>query len=357
MSRGLAVLLVCGCYAPAAPIGAVCDPDAPRCPSGQRCLPSPDGYACNTTESIDGAVDTAVDAAPLQHVQLAAGWSAAVFQDFSAEHVYKANDFVDGTEQYDNQPEDVFALYAPFPAVLAITAGRSVIELNGTSFVAHDYGQHAPNTAGRPDNIGGGTFAAGLGVVLVASSSANAGDGTYEIAPDWAISGDVTLNNVRGVMWDRNGAFDARGSAEGYLGTQANVVRRSDGVAVATGDTRTMVVIGSQLWLTRDGGATERLIRVASLTHAETVIAESATIRIGDGAPPGYVGWAIVDGRQVMGIRSNGQLDMIAEHSDPEYVWHAVTSPEASHPLAGRAYLLESNRTRDIDRIIALAAP
>lgn len=62
--RAVLVLAAAGCYAPFPPGDVPCDPDAPACPAGQRCLSAGAGFVC--TESApppptDGPITTEGD--------------------------------------------------------------------------------------------------------------------------------------------------------------------------------------------------------------------------------------------------------------------------------------------------------
>src|SRR5687767_8729396 len=93
------------------------------------------------------------DANDLPHIVPAAGWSVRVFNDFSAQHTFRPTDFVDGAESYNNGPDAMFILQAPYPEALAIVAGRELIELTAQGYVPHGFGAHPPNTPNLPDYI------------------------------------------------------------------------------------------------------------------------------------------------------------------------------------------------------------
>lgn len=374
MKRCAAAVLLWGCYAPSTPAGAPCDPAAPACPAGQACVPAAGGgFAC-------GGVPVGWDSGPhdeagpdgppglLPHVRLAAGWSARVFHDFSAQFTYVPIDFVDGTEMYSNQPDHMFVLRPPFAEALAVVAGRVVIELTAATYTPHDFGQHAPNTAGLPDHLRGGTYVPDLDgggpAVLLSSSSANAGDGTFRVTPAWAISSDRTTNNTRAILWDPAGAFDGVAMAEGYLGTMGGVVRRSAGsmgVPIIPGDNKTLHLSGPNLLLTREAATTVQLVEVASGMHTEKVLAERGFIELGEGpAPAPHPAWVILDSRQLALLRADGSLETVAESTNGAYRWQAAAVAAPPHALAGTGgpiiYLLEGNRTLEIDRVIAIEA-
>jgi hypothetical protein len=362
--RSVVLVLGVGCYSPSAQTGAPCDPEAPRCPDGQVCSSVAGGHVCTVPGTGDpdgGSFDAAVlvDANPLGHITVSPGWSVDVFQDFSASFTYVPIDFVDGPETYSNLPDWLFVLEPPFAPRLGLLAGRRVIELSGSTFTSHDYGQHDPNTGGRPDYLRGATYVANLDAngpaLLVSSSSAGGGDGTFRITPGWNLSPDKVQNNTRGILFDPTGAFDERAVPEGYLGTQDGLVRRSDGQVIAPGDIKTMRLVGSDLLVTRDVGTTVQLVRITSKTHVETVLAEHATIRLGQGVPPSpYIAFAVVDQRTVVLVGPSGALVPVVDTTDPRFAWQAVAVPAIPHPLAGRIYLLEGNRDLDLDRVLAI---
>jgi hypothetical protein len=368
--RRAAALLasLCGCYAPSLPSSVPCDPAAPACPEGQVCAPVAGGFACMQPGGPDsGPHDGPPDAlGALDHVRTGAGWKARVFHDFSARFTYVMNDFVDGPETYDNQPDALFVLRPPFAEALAVVAGRVVIELTATIYTPHDYGAHAPNTAGLPDHLRDGTFVPDLDgggpAVLLTSSSANGGDGSFRVTPAWAVSTDRTANNVRSILWDATGQFDALGAPEGYLGTMAGVLRRSAvmGTAIVPGDAKTMRLVGGSLVVTRQLATSTQLIEVASGSHVEKVLAERGVIELVEGpAPAPHRAWAIFDRSQLVLIRDDGTFQTVAESLDPDFDWEAGAVPAAPHALAGATpivYLIESNRARDVDRVIAVEA-
>ena len=367
-----AALLLWGCYAPSAPAGAPCDPAAPVCPEGQACLPAAGGgFACGGVPAgqDSGPHDAGTDAPEggLAHVRTAAGWSARVFHDFSARFTYVPIDFVDGAEMYSNQPDHLFVLRPPFAEALAVLAGRVVIELTATTYAPHDYGNHAPNTAGLPDHIRGGTFVPNLDTggpaLLLSSSSTSGGDGTFRVTPTWAISSDRTTNNTRAILWDPAGVFDATARPDGYLGTMGGVIPRASGsmgTAIIPGDTKTMHLSGANLLLTRELADSVQLVEIASGTHVEKILAERASIELADGpAPAPHPAWAIVDRKQLVLVRADGSLETVAESIAPGYGWQAAAVAAPPHALAGAApivYVLEGHRALEIDRVIAIEA-
>ena len=355
-------MLVVGCFSPRTPRGVTCDPLAPRCPDGQVCRPEAGDHVCKEPSSDEP--DASPDAPdPFTYVTFAPGYAATVFHDYSADFTFDANDWMEATEVHDNQPDYLFALQSPFPQALGVIAGREILVLDGARYEAHDYGMHAPNAGmGQPDNLTGAQFVANLDgngpALLVSSASEDAGDGAFRVTPQWGIGLDLSFNNTRCILYDTTGAFDARPGAERYLGAQNGIVRRSDQVVIAAGDTRSMRVVGTDLYVTRFTGMTEQLLRIASGTHAETVLQVRVRIRIAEGTPPpGAVAWAIVDDKQLALLHADGKVDVLAELTDPGYVWTSAVAPPAGHPLAGRVYVLESNRARDLDRVLAITIP
>ena len=361
---GLVVLAV-GCFSPRAPSGVICDPIDPRCPDGQQCRPQGGEHVCKEpgVDEPDAAPDVPGD--PFAYITFAQAYSASVFQDYSANFNYVAVDWMEATESYDNQPDYLFALRSPFPQALGVIAGRKILVLTGTTYDAHDFGNHAPNAGGgQADNLTGAMYVSdldGTGPALVVSSaSEDTGDGSFRVTPQWAISLDLTFNNTRCVLQNAPGGFDAQLTAQRYLGAQNGIIRRSDSLVIAPGDTRSMRVVGNDLYTTRfiPLTMTEQLIRIASGTHAETMLAERTRIRIVEGAPPaGYVAWAIIDFKQLALIAADGGLTVVAETTDSAYAWTSAVVPPAGHPLVNRLYLLESNRALDLDRVLAIKTP
>ncbi len=371
-----ALLLIGGCFAPSTPAGVPCDPSAPVCPTGQACEPvAGGGFACG-----GGPADPGTDARPgdagtdgpteLAHVRTAAGWSTRVLHDFSARFTYVPIDFVDGTELYSNQPDHMFVLRPPFAEALAVVAGRVVIELTATTYTPHDYGQHVPNTAGLPDHLRGGTYVPSLDggspALLLSASSMSTGDGTFRVTERWAISSDRTNNNTRAILWDSTGAYKGNGLPDGYLGAMNGVFARSAAPMTAPivgGDIRTMHLAGASMLLTRElaTGQMELIEMTDGMPPLVKTITESASIELADGpAPAPHLAWAIIDRKRLVLIRADRSFETVAESTDPTYGWQAAAVAAPPHALAGTSgpiiYLLEGNRAREIDRVIAIEA-
>lgn len=363
--RLLVVGLLAGCFDPRPPAGVSCDPAAPNCPDGQRCLAQGSGFVCGGTGIADdaGTDDTPSDA-PFAYVQLAAGYNIDQFQDFSSSFTFNAEDWAEATQFHDNQPDYLFAIEKPYPESIGIIAGRVIYAIDGTSLAAFDFGQHPRNTAGQADNLTAGAMirlssTATEPTLIVTSSSEDAGDGMFTITPTGDIATDLAANNTRSLLADGDGAFDDLGLPERYLGTQGGLIRRSDQTMIATGDIRSLHVAGiNDLWMTKsvNTDTQEQLFRVASTTHALTPHAARETFRLAEGPTltPDATAYAVVDRKQIVIVNADGSLDVIAELVDPSFIWTSVVVPPSSHSLAGKIYVLESNRGRNLDRVLAI---
>ena len=322
---------------------------------------TPDGRGGGDGPSGDGGD-------PLAHVDVASGWTAGVAHDFSADHVYNPAELVDGTVTHGNEPDGLFFVRAPYPDALLVTAGRQLLELGaGGSYTVRDFTHAMPNQPGLPDQIRVGTwvpdFLAAGPTILVSSSSEDGGDGVFRITPSWVSSSDRNVNNTRSILWDATGAFDDIGGPEGYLGTQYGIIRRSESpTQLIPGDTQTMHLVGPNLLVSRRVSPTSfSLVLIASGAHTETMLAERGEIRIGEGdPPPPFLAWVVLDQRQLALVDPSGELVVIAETLDPAYAWRIPGAPPDGHPFAGptpRVYLVENNRTLDLDRVLVFTGP
>ncbi len=305
--------------------------------------------------------------AQLTHLQLEPGYTATVFQDFSASFTFNAQDWMEDTEFHDNQPDYLFTLDTPYPKAIGVIAGRVIYLLDGTALESHDFGMHARNTLGQADNLTQATLVRAddddqQRTLFVSSASEDTGDGSFKISPAWVLSADLDtgaiINNTRSILGDDDGAFDGLGVPERYLGTQNGLVRRSSQTVVVSGDMRSLHLVNSDLYLTRFVSPVEELVRVASMTHTTTVLGNRGVLRLADGpAPAPHVAYAMADLSQVVLVRADGTLDVIASLLDDDYKWTSVAIPPPGHPLAGRIYVLENNRALDLDRVLAITPP
>lgn len=306
----------------------------------------------------------------MPHIDLASGWSVRVFNDFSDGHTYVPVDFVDPPEMYSNEPTSMFVMSPPYPSALAVLAGRDVIEMTSSSYAVHRVGATTtPNQGGIPDHLTSGVLVPGPNpLVMLSSSSATQGDGTFVMTTQWQTSADFPRNNTRCVTVDAAGGFDDADTLTGeiYLGTDNGVVRRSDMMTLFIGDTKTMKVVGTRLLLTRQIIVGDvRLVLVDSKTggmYPETELARAGGIEIGEGEPPAPgIAWAILDTTRLVSVTAMpGAMDAIAQITDPAFVWSAVAAPPAGHPLSAtgsEVYVLESHRDSDLDRVLVFTSP
>jgi hypothetical protein len=322
-------------------------------------------FACGRVGFDNLAGDALLEDA-LDHVTVADGWSVRVFHDFSEHHDYDPAEFPDGSEIHDNAPNAMFVLYPPYAEGLAVIAGRQVLEITANTYVAHDYGLHAANTPGLPDKLSGGTFVPDLDgtgpAVLVCSSSENAGDGLFRISTSWLMSFDLDFNNVRDVFLDGAGTFDDLGGTQIYFTTPGGVYRRPETTApIVNGQLRSGHVGGGDLWLARDSTTQAELVRVTSTTHALSIITTRSRVKLGAGfAPLPYIGWVLLDAAQLTMLGATGAIDLVAESTDSEFIWKAAVAPPSTHALGSTppiVYVLETNRVRDLDRILVFSRP
>ena len=360
--------IAAGCYHPSPATGVTCGADR-ACPDPLICRSST--MTCETSGDTIDAPD--VDAiSPLDvHLHASPGWTIHVLADLTGAVPYNANDFTDGTttmETLDNAPNGISALYAPFTASFAVTAGRSIIEVSGTgATTVHDYRPAMPDMTG-PDNLGPLAFGApaDTGPKLWAGAvSLNGGDGVYTFDEAWAIKRDNVLNNIAGVSFDPAGIFDTTNIAVIYFIDQAGFERRD------TATTHTLISPSqsdhADIAITQDaiysafypmaGGA--QLVRIASGTHAVTTIDTAVTsFDVAEGGPITATGViALRDETELVIYADDGTSQLGANTTDPAWAWRGLTTPRAPHPLAGSFVVLESNRTLDIDRLLVVTPP
>lgn len=302
----------------------------------------------------------------LPYVTLADGWSGDVYTDFSSTFTYVPAEFVDGLETYDNLPDAMFTMRAPYPADLCVIAGRKLLDLAGGGVVEHDFGNHAPDTPDKPDAIRNGLWASNINGgnpgVMITSSSNGAGDGVFSVTTQWGTTRANSQNNVRAFAWDETGSFDALGTPEGYMATGNGVWRFTTSTLVFAGDTNSLKVVGADMYLTRTItiDTDVRVIRVSSMSGAmypEVQLAQAAAAELGEGTPVGGVAWVVLDKTRLARITASGTLEVVATSSDPDARWTASVTPPPGHPLATAAnivYVLESNVAASRYRVLVL---
>lgn len=307
----------------------------------------------------DASGDAVGDALP--HVGVAPGWTKAVFVDFSADFTYVTEDFVDVNGVVaDNRPDGLTVLSPPFAEILAVVAGRTIIELSTGRYVEHDFGMHAPETA-NPDELTNMSLVADTGSgprLVVGSSSESNGDGLFFVNSAWSIARDMSLNNVRCFLWDAAGTV--QGAPRVFVGTGGGTFVRPDtSTAVLFGDIKSIVSIPNGVVFARElvDNTDTRLVRATwngtSFVEAEIAVREEIEFAEGD-RPSGALAWAITDLEQLVELANDGTATMIATTSQPGYEWRAAAAPPIGHSLAAKRsiYVLESNRDMDIDRVL-----
>jgi hypothetical protein len=315
-------------------------------------------------DDADAGSTTDGDVGPdLSHIAVSPGWTVEVFRDFSADHVYVEDDFLEATSIYSNAPIDLFVLHPPFPEALGMLAGRHVVVIDELRYEAHDYGQHLPNTPGLPDRLRGAVWTPEG--IRVTSSSEGAGDGLFAIATDWTITQLASDNNARDVTWDAEGTFDALGTPRLYYGHDMGVMRgdanMTEPETIVGGNVHSLNIVGDVLVLTRTTTGGMALRRIESTTHSASIVTMSELIMLADGAaPPTALGWVVVDGKRLARANASAATPFtpIADTLDPDYVWWGAAVPPPTHRLGTpwpSLYVIESNRALDIDRILRFA--
>jgi hypothetical protein len=175
---------------------------------------------------------------PVAHVDVAPGWTVRRLVDLSNHLPYLPGDFINGSppeelETLDNAPSAVAALYPPFTASFAVSAGRSILEVNDDGQVAiHPYRPQVPDTEG-PDSIVWLAFGEQEDTgprLWFASASRGDGDGLYYVSPGtWEhfLDNNTNYNNVEAIAFDTDGAFDSTGKPSIYFAMQGGVHLRN----------------------------------------------------------------------------------------------------------------------------------
>ena len=345
-----------------------------RIPTWLAALAALGGGACGrigfAQRSRAGKGDAAPDGAT-SHVLVAPGWSVRVLADLTGVVPYVPDDFDDGGQVIlDNAPETVAALYAPFTSILAVCAGRSIIELaaNGTTAV-HDYRPAMPDTTG-PDDCGHLVFGApaDTGPALwIGAGTQGGGDGVYDVDPQWTLTRDSTNNNVNGIGYDATGAYDGLGAPAIYFIDQSYVyVRTGPGIArpvltePGTDSMDQLAVTAAALFVVSDpgsgGAGSVDLERIVATSHAVQTIATASSLALAAGDAPSATSIAAIRDQAALAIfAADGTSKQLAASTDPAWVWRAVSAPQPPHALAGSYVVLESNRALDRDELLLVS--
>jgi hypothetical protein len=313
---------------------------------------------------------SSVDAG-VTHVKTASGWTARVLVDLTGIVPYNPNDFFDGgMVELDNAPNEVAALYPPFPSIFAVCAGREIIELGADlAPTVHDYRPATPDTTG-PDSCSHLVFgeAADVGAALwIGAGTQLGGDGVYRADATWTLTRDATNNNVNGIGFDPTGAFDGFGKGAVYFADQSDVRQRT-GVGISTSIVSEpltdsmgghIVLSAAAAYLERTPGSggegSTDLDRIAATSHTFAAIALGTGLTIADARTIAGGVPALHDASTLAIYSDDGHAQTIAATLDPAWTWVAVTAPAAPHAFAGSFVVLESNRTLDRDDLLLIS--
>jgi hypothetical protein len=319
-----------------------------------------------TARGDDASVDAGVP-----HVETASGWTARVLVDLTGIVPYNPNDFFDGGMfELDNAPNEVASLYPPFPSILAVCAGREIIELGrDLTATVHDFRPATPDTSG-PDSCSHLVFGemADVGAALwIGAGTQLGGDGVYRVDASWTLTRDAVNNNVNGIGFDATGAFDGLGAGTVYFADQSDVRQRTGAGTSVSIVTEPMtdsmgghiVLAGAAAYLERNPGSggtgSTDLDRIAAQSHAFAAIAVGTGVTIADARSISGGVPALHDATTLAIYADDGTSQMIASTLDPAWAWVAVTAPASPHVLAGSFVVLESNRTLDRDELLLIS--
>jgi hypothetical protein len=301
------------------------------------------------------------------HVQTAAGWTARTLVDLTGTVEYVAADFMNGTtgplETLDNAPRAVAALYAPFSARFAVSAGRVIIEIGSDgSTTVHDYRPALPDDTG-PDSISHLVFAdlTDTGSKLwIGASSKDAGDGLFYVSPDtWVLTPHDTgqaYNNVNGIAFDATGTL---GDPALYFVTTSGVFRRVGlGTATLLSPAKTLgdlaIHEGALFVVDEPDTGSVDLVRLIPMMSSRRIATSSKFVVAEGGAATAGVA-ALHDGRTLALYASDGAFQDLASSTDPAWVWVAASAPRPPHPHAAQYVVLESNRATGHDDLLLIS--
>ncbi len=326
--------------------------------------------------SAPGKTDAGSDAADaaftgdvaLGHLELAPGWSVQVLADITGVVPYNPSDFMNGSnETLDNAPIAIAALYPPFTSSLAVSCGRSIIELAGDGTpTVHDYRPATPDTTG-PDNIAALTFGdtsdVGPALWMAAVSQGN-GDGLFRVDDMWNLTTDNADNNVTGVAYDPDGAFDNVGVPTIYfLAGDFGLLRRNSAVTntsvfveVPANSFFLLQLSASEIFTQHDSTTgsvgSEDLVGVLASTHASVTIDNASNMIVAEGGASNSPATVVRAGSALVRYPDSGGPLVIAQSIDPDWTLVAASLPRAPHALAGDIVVIESNRTLDRDDVL-----
>jgi hypothetical protein len=288
-----------------------------------------------------------------------------VLIDFSDAYTFIEQDFVDGNIQ-SNELEAICTLPRSFDSPLVVIAGRTLIELDpGRPPVVHDYRPAMNDTTG-PDALRY-CLAVDLpdtGPVLALSAgSLNGGDGLYLVTPDWAMTRDLTDNNVRGLFLDDAKLFgDTR---DLLFGTDNRILRRSDLSLV-----NNLGILRPGEFVPQPGGPPVGVtlpddfsfFTFSTYTLAMDPVelhrfAIEPRLAVEANVQPPVLAYGIVDQQTLVAFLDDGTLETLAEVIEPGSRWVAIAAPGPTHPLTGSFLVLESNRLLDRDRVLRIPRP
>jgi len=326
---------------------------------------------CNRGASLDtsdAATDDVVDAAPGENlvpdetIAVAPGLTMELYRDLSDDIVVSDTDFVD-TDPISNLPTDLaYMERSPSKPGLAVVAGRSIFEVpeDGSAVVEHDFTPAAPDGTG-PDSINACATAmltsTGAGLRCT-TASLNAGDGVYHINANWDITRTRTTNNCSAPLLDPIGRFDQIGEPAEYHSC-SGTLQQANGTILADGLFESLTVLASGDILGVDevvnGSETFALVRIGSLVHDRTFVANYTRLTLAEGAlpPEPDLSYGLFEERQLVIIGPDGALRPLATTEGP-WRWLAVVIPrgESKH-----LFVLEVDEATNRERILETVVP
>jgi hypothetical protein len=302
-----------------------------------------------------------------------------VWFDFSDQFLFVEDAFIDDRYTFNNAPQSMFVLDAPFDPGLGIITVHSIIELVAPNLFAERAFFQVAGVAG-PDAMWQAVDCSGWNGIAtgycVNSGSQGGGDGIFHVDSDWTMTLVETINNCNYLGFDANGAFDGSGVPTLFYGTPDSAILHPsqeviDGSAqprLVLGDGRLAALLNEpgleRLALVDPGDGNVTVLRTEATPAVPIARQNAGALRIVTGDVSGLPGvlYVIVQAGTLYAYATDGSsMPLAATGAGQDWRWASAVIPESSHPLSvdGRPtfFILESNRTLDRDRVIWLQPP